>query len=366
MKGDTSRTIDNPRSRAERGGATLADPRWQLVADRDRSADGQFYYSVATTGVYCRPSCAARLARPENVQFHGTIADAQRAGFRACKRCKPERALPDPNVALIAAACRHIERSQQAPALAELARSAGMSPFHFHRVFKATTGLTPRGYASAHRAKAVRKNLTRSQSVTEAIYDAGFSSNSRFYEKANEVLGMTPTAFRAGGADTDIYFALGECSLGTILVAQSERGVCSILLGDAPGPLLRELQDQFPRANLLGGERGYEDLIARVVAFVERPALGLQLPLDIRGTAFQQRVWRALQRIPVGTTASYADIAKKIGAPAAVRAVAQACAANTLAVAIPCHRVVKSDGAMSGYRWGVKRKATLLAREAGE
>lgn len=363
MKGASSKATNDARSRAERGGATLADPRWRLVAGRDRSADGQFYYSVATTGVYCRPSCAARLARPENVQFHRTVADARRAGFRACKRCKPEQALVDPNVVLIAAACRRIERSEEAPRLAELATSAGMSPFHFHRVFKAMTGLTPRGYAIAHRARTVRKKLTRSQSVTEAIYDAGFSSNSRFYEKANEVLGMTATVFRAGGADTDIHFAIGECSLGAILVAQSQRGVCSILLGDDPGPLLRELQDQFPRANLLGGRRGYEDLIARVVALVERPGVGLELPLDIRGTVFQQRVWKALQRIPVGTTASYADIARRIGAPRAVRAVAQACAANRLAVAIPCHRVVKSDGAVSGYRWGVKRKATLLARE---
>jgi AraC family transcriptional regulator of adaptative response/methylated-DNA-[protein]-cysteine methyltransferase len=349
---------------AQRAGAIIADPRWPLIAGRDRSADGQFYYSVATTGVYCRPSCAARRPRPENVQFHPTVAQAQRAGFRACKRCRPDRPPVDPNVERIAAACRRIEHSQELPSLAELAAGAGMSAFHFHRVFKAMTWLTPRGYATAHRAKTVRRKLAGSQSVTDAIYDAGFNSNSRFYEKSNEVLGMTPTAFRAGGVDADIHFAIGACSLGTILVAQSQRGVCSILLGDQPDQLLRELQDQFPNANLLGGKRGYEQLIARVVGLIESPAVGLELPLDIRGTAFQQRVWKALQGIPAGTTASYADVAKKIGAPRAVRAVAQACGANALAVAIPCHRVVKSDGALSGYRWGIKRKATLLAREA--
>ena len=348
---------------AQRAGAILADPRWRAIAGRDRSADGRFYYSVATTGVYCRPSCAARLARPENVQFHPTAAHAERAGFRACKRCRPAQPPVDPNVERVAAACRRIERTQELPVLAALAADAGMSAFHFHRVFKAMTGLTPRGYATAHRAKAVRQKLVRTPSVTDAIYDAGFNSNSRFYEKSNQVLGMTPTAFRAGGVDADIHFAIGACSLGAILVAQSQRGVCSILLGDQPEQLLRELQDQFPKANLLGGQRGYEQLIATVVGLIERPAIGVQLPLDIRGTAFQQRVWKALQAIPAGTTASYADIAKRIGAPRSVRAVAQACGANALAVAIPCHRVVKSDGALSGYRWGVERKATLLARE---
>jgi len=354
---------NNATRTAQRAGAILADPRWRAIAGRDRSADGRFYYSVATTGVYCRPSCAARLARPENVQFHPTAAHAERAGFRACKRCRPAQPPVDPNVERVAAACRRIERTQELPVLAALAADAGMSAFHFHRVFKAMTGLTPRGYATAHRAKAVRQKLVRTPSVTDAIYDAGFNSNSRFYEKSNQVLGMTPTAFRAGGVDADIHFAIGACSLGAILVAQSQRGVCSILLGDQPEQLLRELQDQFPKANLLGGQRGYEQLIATVVGLIERPAIGVQLPLDIRGTAFQQRVWKALQAIPAGTTASYADIAKRIGAPRSVRAVAQACGANALAVAIPCHRVVKSDGGLSGYRWGVERKATLLARE---
>jgi AraC family transcriptional regulator of adaptative response/methylated-DNA-[protein]-cysteine methyltransferase len=200
--------------------------------------------------------------------------------------------------------------------------------------------------------------------VTDAIYDAGFNSSSRFYESSNEVLGMTPTTFRDGGANTAIHFAIGECSLGSILVAKSERGVCAVLIGDDPLQLMRDLQDQFPKANLIGGESGYENLVAKVVGLIEKPGVGLDLPLDIRGTAFQQRVWTALQQIPVGSRASYTDIAKLIGMPKAVRAVAQACGANSLAVAIPCHRVVRNDGALSGYRWGVERKQALLDREA--
>jgi AraC family transcriptional regulator of adaptative response/methylated-DNA-[protein]-cysteine methyltransferase len=341
------------------------DPRWALVVARDGAAGRKFYYSVKTTGVYCRPSCAARLARPENVQFHATCRDAEQAGFRACKRCKPNQpSLAEKNAATIAKVCRLIERSEETPSLRELAACAEMSVFHFHRVFKAVTGLTPGDYAAAHRTERVRTKLGKSRSVTEAIYDAGFNSNGRFYARSNEVLGMTPSEFRAGGANTEIFFAIGECSLGSILVARSERGVCSILMGDDPSLLARNLQDQFPSANLIGDESGFEGLVAKVVGFVEKPALGLDLPLDIRGTAFQQRVWKALQQIPVGSTASYLEIAKKIDMPKSVRAVAQACAANTLAVAIPCHRVVRTDGALSGYRWGVERKRALLDREA--
>jgi AraC family transcriptional regulator, regulatory protein of adaptative response / methylated-DNA-[protein]-cysteine methyltransferase len=344
---------------------TLNDPRWKSLVERDSSADGAFFYSVKTTGVYCRPSCAARLPKPENVQFHLTAADAEKSGFRACKRCKPtQSSLAERNTAKIAKACRLIERSETVPPLAKLAAAAGMSAFHFHRTFKAVTGLTPNDYAVASRARRVRSQLERSPSVTNAIYDAGFNSNSRFYETSNAVLGMTPTNFRAGGANTDIHFAIGECSLGAILVAQSERGVCSILIGDDPRLLIEDLQDTFPNAHLIGNESGYEDLVAKVVGMVEKPAMGFDLPLDIQGTAFQQRVWKALQQIPVGTTASYADIAKRIGEPKAFRAVAQACGANTLAVAIPCHRVIRNDGGLSGYRWGIERKRTLIGREA--
>ena len=349
----------------ELAGTAMKDPRWAAVVARDFDADGKFFYSVKTTGVYCRPSCAARLARPENVAFHLTAAEAERAGFRPCKRCKPEQAtLANQRSAKIADLCRFIEAAESPPTLAELAKHAEMSVFHLHHVFKEITGLTPRGYAAAHRAKAVRRKLGRTETVTAAIYDAGYNSNGRFYGESNAVLGMTPTKYRTGGPNVEIRFAIGECSLGSILVAQSDRGVCAILLGDEPDQLARDLEDRFPRAKLIGGDTEFEQLVATVVGFVEAPGLGLNLPLDVRGTAFQQRVWKALLDIPAGKTTSYAEIAAHIGAPNSARAVAQACSANALAVAIPCHRVVRSDGGLSGYRWGVERKRTLLAREA--
>ena len=345
--------------------ATVSDPRWAAVVARDPKADGKFFYSVKTTGVYCRPSCAARTARPENVAFHLTAADAEQAGFRPCKRCKPDQPpLAEQHAAQVAELCRLIENAEQVMSLAELANHVGLSPYHLHRVFKAVTGLTPRAYAAAHRASRVRTELGRSGTVTDAIYGAGYNSNGRFYEESNQVLGMTPTNYRAGGANTEIRFAIGECSLGSILVAASERGVCAILLGDDPDQLARDLQDRFPRAELMGGDAGFEQLVAKVVGFVEAPRLGLDLPLDVRGTAFQQRVWQALRQIPAGETVSYTEVAKRIGSPKSVRAVAQACAANALAVAIPCHRVVRNDGGLSGYRWGVERKRALLGREA--
>ena len=279
------------------------------------------------------------------------------------------KSVPQPSTnkhaALVAQACRRIEASEQPPSLDDLAMHAGLSPFHFHRVFKAATGLTPKAYAQAHRAQAVREGLAKPQArVTDALFDAGYNASSRFYENADAMLGMTPRQFRDGGVDARIEFAIGQSSLGAILVARSQRGVCAISLGDDPDALLRELQDRFPRAELIGGDAGFERLVAQVVGLIEQPSLGIDLPLDVRGTAFQQRVWQALRRSPPGQTASYADIAARIGSPKAVRAVAQACAANTLAIAIPCHRVVRSDGALSGYRWGVARKRALLEREA--
>ena len=340
------------------------DSRWAAVVARDKAADGAFFYSVRTTGVYCRPSCAARLANPKNVAFHPTSAAAEAAGFRPCKRCRPNEAPREVrDAAKIAETCRLIEAAETPPPLADLARAAGLSPYHFHRLFKAVTGVTPKAYADAHRARRVREELPRAGTVTEALYDAGFNASSRFYEAADGMLGMTPRAWRAGGAGAQIRFAIGQCSLGAILTAQSEKGVCAILLGDDPDALLRDLQDRFPTARLIGGDVDYEQWMAKVVGLIEAPALGLDLPLDVRGTAFQQRVWRALQAIPAGSTASYLDIARQIGAPRAVRAVAQACAANSLAVAIPCHRVVRQDGGLSGYRWGVERKRALLRRE---
>lgn len=335
------------------------------LAARDPAADGAFFYSVRTTGVYCRPSCAARPARAENVAFHATTAEAEAAGFRPCKRCKPDQPpRAERHAAAVAAACRRIESAEDVLALETLAAEAGMSAFHFHRIFKAVTGLTPKAYADARRAERVRQALGEAGTITEAIYDAGFNSGGRFYEQSDKVLGMTPTRFRAGGQAAQIRFALGECSLGSILVAATDKGVCAILFGDDPDELLRDLQDRFDKADLIGGDPAFEAQVAQVVGFVEQPRLGLDLPLDVRGTAFQQRVWQALAEIPAGETASYADIATRIGKPAAVRAVAQACAANALAVAIPCHRVVRQDGALSGYRWGVERKRALLDREA--
>lgn len=344
---------------------TASDPRWAMTVARDASADGQFFYSVETTGVYCRPSCRARTPKPENVRFHRTIAEAEQAGFRPCKRCKPNQPpLAEQHAVLIADLCRVIEHAETAPSLAALAQNAQMSTFHLHRIFKAVTGITPKAYATAHRANKLRDQLGRSDTITEAIYEAGYNSSGRFYENSHQQLGMTPSDYRAGGTNAAIRFAVGECSLGAILVAASERGICAILMGDDPDVLVRDLQDRFPRAKLQGGDDDFEQLVAKVIGLVEAPKVGLDLPLDIRGTAFQQRVWRALREIPAGMTASYTEIAQQIGAPKSVRAVAQACAANALAVAIPCHRVVRSDGGLSGYRWGVERKRALLEREA--
>jgi AraC family transcriptional regulator of adaptative response/methylated-DNA-[protein]-cysteine methyltransferase len=342
-----------------------SDSRWARIVARDSAADGQFWYSVATTGVYCRPSCPSKTAKSKNVTLHDSLKAAQATGFRPCKRCNPDGpSLDAANAAIVAKACRLIEQSETLPSLTILADSVGRSSGYFHRLFKKATGLTPKSYASAHRASRVREELVKGQTVTEAMYDAGFNSSGRFYEQAIGMLGMTPTQYRAGGAKEEIRFAIGQSSFGAILVALSGRGVAAILIGDDPEELARNLQDRFPKAHLVGGDNDYETLIAKVVAFVEEPSLGLDLPLDVRGTAFQQRVWRALQEIPAGQTASYGDIAMKIGAAKAVRAVAAACAANNIAVAIPCHRVVRNDGSISGYAWGVERKRALIEREA--
>lgn len=349
----------------ERGPArVLCDPRWRQVEARDRAADGLFYYSVRSTGVYCRPSCASRRARPENVAFHETARDAESAGFRPCKRCRPDQPVVDARAVQVAALCRLIEQSDEPPSLAELARHVGLSSYHTQRLFKAVTGVTPRSYAAAQRAERIRRELRQGGSVTRAIYGAGYGSSGRFYERSRELLGMTPRSYQRGGAACVIHFALGQCSLGAVLAASTDQGVCAILLGDQPEPLLCDLQRRFPAAELVGGEPAYEQLVARVVGLIEEPASAANLPLDLRGTLFQQRVWQALGKIPPGSTATYSEIASALGMPKAVRAVASACAANALAVAIPCHRVVRSDGSLSGYRWGVERKRELLAREA--
>jgi AraC family transcriptional regulator, regulatory protein of adaptative response / methylated-DNA-[protein]-cysteine methyltransferase len=343
----------------------VEDPRWARIVARDKKADGHLWYSVSTTGVYCRPSCPSRVANPKNVQLHDTLESAKATGFRPCRRCNPDGpSLKCENAALVAKACRIIEEREEEPSLEQLAGAIGRSPSYFHRVFKAATGLTPKEYAGAHRAKKVRLGLASCHTVTEAIYDAGFNSSGRFYENSTDMLGMTPSRYRAGGTSEEIKFAVGETSLGAILVASSRKGVAAMLLGDDPDELVRNLQDRFPKARLIGGDREYEALVARVVGFVEAPRIGLDLPLDVRGTAFQRRVWQALREIPVGETICYADIARRLGCPQRARAVAAACAANQFAVAIPCHRVVRKNGSLSGYAWGVERKRALLDREA--
>jgi AraC family transcriptional regulator of adaptative response/methylated-DNA-[protein]-cysteine methyltransferase len=340
---------------------------WAAVARRDPGADGRFYYSVLTTGVYCKPSCAARRPRRENVAFHRDAAAAERAGFRPCKRCKPNQEPREVrNRALAERICRLIEQAEETPSLTALAEIEGLSPFTLQRTFKAVVGVTPKAYASALRVKRLRAGLRRGDAVTEALHDAGFGSSSRLYSQAGRLLGMRPLDFRAGGSDTEIRFAASECTLGSIVVAASSTGVCAILLGDDAEQLIEDLHDEFPAARLVSGDAEFDQCVAQVVSFADDPRIGLGLPLDIRGTAFQQRVWRALCEIPVGSTSSYSDIAAAIGAPEASRAVAQACARNRMAVAIPCHRVIRRDGSLSGYRWGVARKQALLEVEKSE
>lgn len=339
--------------------------RWQAVASRDDGADGVFFYSVRTTGIYCRPNCASRLAKRENVRFHTTSAAAEAAGFRACKRCRPAEARTgSPHAPGIERACRLIEASKQLPSLAELAAAAELSRYHFHRVFKAQLGVTPRDYGLAKRRQSVQRELTRKKSVTTALHAAGYGSSNQFYSESARTLGMLPASYRAGGAGLKIRFALGTCWLGEILVAATDRGICAILLGDDPEELLRDLERRFSRAELVGGEKEFDRTVAVVIGFFEEPTRGWDLPLDIRGTAFQQRVWQALERIPLGETVTYSEIARRLKAPQSVRAVASACAANPLAVAIPCHRVVRCDGNLAGYRWGIERKHKLLEHEA--
>ena len=341
------------------------EERWQAVSRRDPAFDGKFLFAVCTTGIYCRPNCASRPAKRENVSFFETGAQAEKAGYRACKRCRPDKpGAPDPQIEAVKRACERIEQAEEAPKLADLAARVGLSPYHFHRVFKTITGVTPKAYAAETRARRAADMLRTAETVTEAIYDAGFNSSSRFYESTAARLGMTPGAVRRGGAGACIRFAVGEASLGAVLVAATNKGVCAIMLGDDPQALVRDLQDRFPRAELEGGDPEFERTVAEVVGLVEAPGQRLDLPLDIRGTAFQQRVWAALSAIPSGKTATYKEIAQAIGQPKAVRAVAQACGANPLAVAIPCHRVVRTDGDLSGYRWGVERKRKLIDREA--
>ena len=344
------------------------DQKWQAVIARDATADGQFFFSVATTGVYCRPSCGARQPRRENVAFHATPEAAEIAGFRPCKRCKPtETPSWEKRGALVAKACRFIEEAETPPTLDEIAATVGLSPYHFHRVFKEITGVTPKAYAVAHRSKTVRGSLKESRTVTEAIYDAGYNANSRFYEKAEAILGMSPRQYRAGGVGMAIQYSIRACSLGLMLVGATDRGVCTIQFGDSRDGLEAALKAEFPGATVSQDAAIVDTWVDAALALADGSLSEVaSLPLDIRGTAFQQKVWQALQAIPIGETRSYKDVAESIGEPAAVRAVAQACAKNHIALAIPCHRVVRSDGALSGYRWGTNRKKALLTRESAE
>ncbi|MGD9656777.1 MAG: bifunctional DNA-binding transcriptional regulator/O6-methylguanine-DNA methyltransferase Ada [Methylocystis sp.] len=342
----------------------LDEARWAAVVARDARHDGEFLYCVETTGVYCRPSCPSRPAKRANVRFCATVEAAEAQGFRPCRRCRPDApSQQERDAEKIARACRMIEAAESPPTLAQLSRAAGLSPYHFHRLFSRIAGVTPKAYAQAHRRARLRAELLQGRTVTKAIHDSGYNSSARFYATAKDTLGMTPAAYRAGAPRETIRFAIGQSSLGAVLVAASAKGVCAISLGDDPEELLHDLQDRFPRATLIGADDAFERYVAAAVGMVERPQMHFDLPLDMRGTAFQQRVWAALRDIPAGETASYAEIAKRIGAPKATRAVARACAANPVSLAVPCHRVVRSNGTLSGYYWGVERKRELLKRE---
>ena len=340
--------------------------RLAAVRSRDASADGQFYYAVSTTGVYCYPSCAARPPLRENISFHPTRAHAEAAGFRPCKRCRPD--LPpraEREAALVAAACRFIETAEDEPTLAMLAAQVPLSPHHFHRLFRRIAGVTPKAYAAAKRQTRVQNELSAGTQVTRTIYEAGFNSPGRFYEAANGMLGMQPSLYRAGAPGEAIHVALADSTLGKVLVAATERGLCAILLGEDEQKLRTDLHARFPKATIAEATPEFAGTIARVVAMVDNPAAHhtTDLPLDIRGTAFQRRVWEILRDIPAGKTRTYTQIAAQLGKPSAVRAVAGACAANALAIAIPCHRVVAANGGLAGYRWGIERKRALLDRE---
>ena len=339
------------------------DDKFAAIARRDVAADGAFVFSVATTGVYCRPTCAARPALRKNVAYHATPDDAERAGFRPCKRCRPrDVSAHDRTAALVAAARKRIEESDVAPNLEELATAAGTSRFHFQRLFKSACGMTPKQYANAVRGTRVRRDLVDGANVTRAMYDTGFTSSSRFYDTARS-FGMTPTDLRAGGAGIAIHAATAMTALGTMLVAATDRGVCAIFFGDDEATLRADLGRRFPNAHFVDAPMGFTTWTQAIAAYVERPQGSLDMPLDVVGTAFQQRVWRELQSIDPGTTATYSEIAGRLGAPRATRAVANACANNPTAIAIPCHRVVRRDGELGGYRWGLARKRELLERE---
>ncbi|CAM6440227.1 bifunctional DNA-binding transcriptional regulator/O6-methylguanine-DNA methyltransferase Ada [Citrobacter portucalensis] len=339
------------------------DDRWQSVVDRDVDADGQFVFAVQTTGIFCRPSCRAKHALRKNVRFFADAQQAQDAGFRPCKRCQPDKdSAQQHRLDKIARACQLLE--QESPlTLDELAQQVAMSPYHLHRLFKATTGMTPKVWQQSWRARRLRDALAKGVPVTQAILNAGFPDSSSYYRKADQALGMTAKQFRKGGDNVSVRYTLADCALGRCLVAESERGICAILLGDDDATLVADLHALFPAAQDVPADANFQQRVREVIVAINSRDAPLSLPLDIRGTAFQQQVWQALRTIPCGETVSYQQLASAIGKPKAVRAVASACGANKLAIVIPCHRVIRGDGALSGYRWGIARKAQLLQRE---
>ncbi len=344
---------------------TSESSRWQAVVQRNPQSDGAFVYGVVTTGIYCRPICPSRMPNRENVRFFDNWQMAEETGFRPCKRCTPQVSnAPNTAVDAVAQACKIIEEAEQEPSLNQLADAVGLSSYHFHRLFKKTVGVTPKQYAMEKRLNRVRSNLQQNSTVTKAVYEAGYESGSRFYERATTSLGMKPSEYQKGGEGISIRYAIVQSYLGWVLVAATERGVCQIDFGDTPEILQKRLKTNFPKAKLQDNDSAFTTIIAQILAFLESPKQGFKLPLDVQGTAFQRRVWAALQTIQPGSTASYAEIAKLIGNPNAARAVAQACASNNIAVVIPCHRVVRSNGDLGGYRWGIERKRAILEREA--
>jgi len=357
----------------------LETRRWQAVQARDPRADGAFVFAVRSTGIYCRPSCPARRPARAQVSFHADPAAAERAGFRACRRCHPrEESMHQQHAELIRRACEFIDRAADAPpSLAALSRHIGYSPHHLHRMFRRVTGLTPRQYAEAARVRRLKHRLGEGASVTAALYDAGYGSAGRAYAQAPGALGMTPASYARGGKGLTITYAIarlgaernspgaGAAGSGRLLVAATARGLCAVRLGDSAATLAAGLEREFHAATLTRSDRGLAPLVARLLAFLDGLHPTLEVALDLRATPFQRRVWEALRAIPSGETASYAEIAERIGSPHAMRAVASACGANKLAVAIPCHRVIAADGGLAGYRWGVERKRRLLERERG-
>ncbi|HEU4417006.1 MAG TPA: bifunctional DNA-binding transcriptional regulator/O6-methylguanine-DNA methyltransferase Ada [Candidatus Angelobacter sp.] len=336
--------------------------KWSQVLARDARADGRFVYAVRSTGVFCRPSCPSRRPKQVNVQFFDSPTQAQQAGFRACRRCRPLE--PNQQAQKIEAACRYIDQHLDVTlTLTALSRRVDISPFHFQRMFKRLLGISPRQYQQARRAGKFRQALQSEGRVTDAIYEAGYSSSSRAYESVPAQLGMTPAVFQRKGQGVTVRFTITSTELGKLLIATTERGVCAVRFGESDAALLRELKNDFAAAEIARDDEGLKALAAQVAGLLSGAPVSQNIPLDIQGTAFQQMVWQELRRIPRGETRSYSDVATSIGRPKAVRAVATACASNPVALVVPCHRVVQKNGGLAGYRWGVKRKTSLLGKE---